>query len=97
MAKKVKQYQITKTKYISNQHYKSNIGSVAELVEYYRYTLETGRSYQHEKGNKKINCNPTTIKSLVSNLNNAVNNAAANGYAGVTFTYEELTQVVETV
>lgn len=85
-----KKYQITKFKHSTGQEYKSDIGTVAELVEYYRYTLETGRSYQHEKGNKKINCNPTTIKSLVTNLNNAVDNSAANGYAGLSFEAVEI-------
>jgi hypothetical protein len=60
-------------------------GSVEELVKAYAYTLECGASYSHEKGNSKINRNPKTIKSLVSNLNNAVNNSAANGYAGVEY------------
>jgi hypothetical protein len=60
-------------------------GSVEELVKAYAYTLECGASYSHEKGNLKINRNPKTIKSLVSNLNNAVNNSAANGYAGVEY------------
>lgn len=57
------------------------VGTVAELVQATSYTLECGASYQHEKGNKKINRNPTTIKGLVTNLNNAVNNAAANGFS----------------
>lgn len=61
------------------------VGTVAELVQATSYTLECGASYSYEKGNKKINRNPTTIKSLVSNLNNAVNNSAANGYAGVRY------------
>jgi hypothetical protein len=64
------------------------VGTVAELVMGCAYTLDCGRSYQHEKGNKKINCNPTTINGLVSNLNNAVNNRAANGYAGVHYSAE---------
>lgn len=58
-------------------------GTVPELIEKFAYTLECGASYSHEKGNKKINRNPKSIKSLVSNLNNAVNNSAANGYAGI--------------
>jgi len=56
-------------------------GTVAELVGKTAYTLECGASWQHEKGNKKINQNPKTINSLISNLNNAVNNSAANGCA----------------
>ncbi len=57
-------------------------GTIEELVKSYSYTLDCGASYQHEKGNKKINRNPKTIASLVSNLNNAVNNSAANGHSG---------------
>lgn len=60
-------------------------GTVAELTQKFSYTLECGASYQHEKGNKKINRTPKGIKSLISNLNNAVNNSAANGYASEHF------------
>ena len=66
-------------------------GTVEELVESCSYTLECGQSYQHEKGNKKINRNPKSISSLVNNLNNAVNNSAANGYAGKYYISEEIT------
>jgi hypothetical protein len=54
-------------------------GTIEELVKYFSYTLEVGESWQHEKGNKKINRNPKSIKSLISNLNNAKTNSAANG------------------
>jgi len=54
-------------------------GTIPELIEYFRYTLECGKSWEHERGNKKINMNPRGIKSLVTNLNNADNNSAANG------------------
>ena len=68
-------------------------GTVEELVKSYKYTLECGQSWEHEKGNKKINTNPKGIKSLISNLNNAVNNSAADGYAGVHFVLH--TEVLE--
>ena len=55
-------------------------GTLTELIEYFKYTLETGKSYEHEKGNKKINMAPKSISALVDNLNKAQNNAAANGY-----------------
>lgn len=61
-------------------------GTLPELIQTFSYTLDVGRSWQHEKGNAKINCKPGTIASLVKNLNNAVNNAASNGYAGVSYT-----------
>jgi hypothetical protein len=60
-------------------------GTLTEITAKCSYTLECGAGYSHEKGNKKINRNPTTIGSLVKNLNNAINNSAANGYAGQTF------------
>ena len=64
-------------------------GTIDELVESYSYTLECGASWAHEKGNSKINRNPRTIKTLIKNLNNAVNNSAANGYAGETYSLVE--------
>ena len=57
-------------------------GTLDELIKAYSYTLETGKSYETEKGNKKINIKPSNVKALVDNLNKAVNNSAANGYAG---------------
>lgn len=60
-------------------------GTLAELIQCHSYTLELGARYQHEKGNKKINRAPKSIDSLVKNLNNAVNNSAAIGYAGETY------------
>ena len=82
---------MTKTYVI--QHIRVRTGSVSvthpltieQAQEYYKYTLEKGASWEHEKGNKKINLKPKTIKSLITNLNNAGNNAAANGYAGETY------------
>jgi len=59
-------------------------GTIAELVQDFSYTLDVGKSWEHEAGNKKINTNPKTIKSLISNIYNAKNNAARDGYAGVT-------------
>lgn len=60
-------------------------GTLPELIKYFGYTLEVGKSWEHEKGNKKINMNPKNIKSLLDNLYNAKNNAAANGYSGYTY------------
>lgn len=55
--------------------------TLEEFIKYFGYTLEVGQSWQHEKGNKKINRQPKTIKSLITNLNNAKTNAAANGHS----------------
>jgi hypothetical protein len=60
-------------------------GTLSELIKAYSYTLEVGTSWQHEKGNKKINQNPKTVNGLITNLENAVNNSASNGYAGKSF------------
>ena len=77
-------YEIQSERHRSGSKY-SMTGTIEEHIKACAYTLECGASYQHEKGNSKINQNPKTIKSLLSNLNNAVNNSAANGYAGVTY------------
>lgn len=84
----MKNYIIIKTRHRDDREYKSSPGNVDELVKSYSYTLECGKSYEHETGNKKININPKSIKSLVTQLNNAVNNSAANGYGGCSFEYE---------
>jgi hypothetical protein len=84
-------YEVTKTK--GDRTYKQE-GTLAELLKAYSYTLEVGASYSHEKGNSKINQNPKNIAALVKNLNNAVNNSAANGYAGVDFTSKVLGEKV---
>jgi len=74
-----KQYVITSTRSMSGRSYESRPLTLAEAIEYYSYTLECGASWAHEKGNKKINRNPKTIASLLTNLNNASNNTARNG------------------
>lgn len=89
MAKIEKRYVITNRKGLfETREYKSCPLTVAEAVEYYGYDLEKGASWEHERGNKKINRNPKTIKALLTALNNASSNAAANGYGGY-YTAEE--------
>ena len=39
---------------------------------------------------ENINTNPKNIESLVKNLYNASNNAAANGYSSCFYEYEEI-------
>lgn len=65
-------------------------GTIPELIEYFGYTLEVGQSWQHEKGNKKINRNPETIEELVKNLNNAKKNASANGQPDTYYTCDDV-------
>jgi hypothetical protein len=79
MAKQAKRYVITHTRPMSGRSYKSSPLTVKEAVAYYGYSLECGASWQHEKGNKRVNRHPTTIKSLIVNLNNASKNTARNG------------------
>lgn len=74
-----KQFIITNTSPYTGKQRTSRPLTVAEAIEYFSYTLEVGASWSYEKGNKKINRNPTTIKSLITNLNNASSNAARNG------------------
>lgn len=85
-----KTYTVTRTHHRTGRTYAS-FGTVAELVDYHAYTLEKGASYSHEKGNAKVNRNPKNIESLVKNLNNAENNAAANGYSGYSYSARETT------
>lgn len=93
MAKQPKLYIITCTKSMSGRSYESRPLTIEEAVEYYSYTLECGASWSHEKGNKKINCKPTTIKGLITNLNNASNNTARDGWGD----YYEAKEFVDTV
>lgn len=64
-------------------HGSSNIisGTIKELTEYFGYTLECGKSWEHEKGNHKISLHPRTIESLVNNVNNAYYNKGRNRYS----------------
>lgn len=96
MAKVEKKYVITCTRPFRGSKTESRPLTVAKAVEYYGYTLSCGASYSHERGNKKINLNPTTIKSLITNLNNASNNSAANG-CGPYYTATEYVEEVANV
>ena len=80
MAKQQKIYKI-KTTNLTTGSERISEGTLEELIEGCRYTLECGKSYEHEKGNKKINMNPKSIKAFVTTLNNARNNSAANGWS----------------
>ena len=93
MAKTAKRYVFTYTRPMSGRSYTTRPLTVAEAVEYFGYTLECGASYSHERGNKKINRNPKTLASLLSNLNNASNNTARNGCGD----YYQAEEVVDTV
>ena len=49
-------------------------GTIEELIETFKYTLECGASWQHEKRCRKVNTNPKTIKGLLTALSNSVCN-----------------------
>ena len=75
----------------NGKEYATKPMTLEEAHEYYAYTLEVGESWQHEKGNRTINRTPKTFQSLITNLTNAKNNAARNGYSGQYFTLREPT------
>lgn len=85
----MKKYIVIKTKHRTDTSSSTEALTVPELVSHFQYTLDCGHSWEREKGNKKINTAPKTIKSLITNLNNAVNNSAANGYAGISYAYQD--------
>ena len=60
-------------------------GTLDFLLRHFAYTLECGRSWEHERGRRKVNMNPKTGRSLVTALNNAKNNSARNGYSDTWF------------
>ena len=50
-------------------------GTLEHLVtEVFGYTLESGASWQYEKGCRKVNTNPKSGKGLVAALNNSSHN-----------------------
>ena len=61
----MKEYTVrtTKTRARGENRVNEVTGTVERLVQYFGYTLEVGNFW-----NRKINRNPTTIKSFVSNL-----------------------------
>lgn len=60
----------------SSEH--THTGTLADLVKIFSNTLECGKSWEYERGNKKINTNPKSISSLISNLNKAAENIGAH-------------------
>ena len=91
-AKKIYKIKMSKsTRFGGETRTYNQVGTLDELVKAYSYSLEVGESWQHEQGNKKINRNPKSIKTLVSNLYNAANNAAADGYSGQYYSEVEVT------
>ena len=67
--------EITRIRFYGDNKSRVVTGTLTELIEYFSYDLECGDSWSYEKGNYKINRNPKSIKSLVSNLNKASHNS----------------------
>ena len=70
---------------ISNTYHSRPL-TLAEAIEYYQYTLSAGASYSHERGARKVNTSPKTIKGLISALNNAAQNC---GPGSTYYTFSE--------
>lgn len=83
-AKAPKQYTIRVTRDRTGRTH-DHTGTLEELTERFFYTLEKGKSWEWERGRRKINLAPKTARSLVTNLQNASDNAAANGYSGIVY------------
>lgn len=60
-------------------------GTLEQLTQDFSYTLLKGQSWEHERGNRKINTQPKTIRSLITNLNNAEDNASRTGYGSTAY------------
>lgn len=71
-------------------------GTLPELVEYFGYTLKAGASYNGQKGCKKVNDNPKTIKSLMTALQNSVYNTQGNCYEQDSYDYTEVVTETKT-
>lgn len=84
----------TRSSFYGNEvrDYGVQVGTLAELIDYHYYTLECGKAYEHERGNRKINMSPKTVKSLCTNLVKACDNSCCNGYSGSDYEPAEITQ-----
>lgn len=85
-------FSITKTKSssFSGKEITSTTGNFEELLKIHSSTLNSGAYFSDEKGCKKINTKPKTIKSLVNELNKASFNLCSNVPTNVTYTFEKL-------
>ena len=70
-----KVYTIKTSKYgLGRTRTSENTGTLEELIAYYRYTLESGNSY-----NQKINTNPKTIKGFINALTKSLDEISVGG------------------
>jgi hypothetical protein len=72
MSEKIHTIEITRS---GKDSVRTTSGTVSELREYFGYTLECGHSW-----NNKIKENPTTIKSLVTNVQKSYEEKEASCY-----------------
>lgn len=86
--------EITRSRGMGSSTTRTTSGTLAELIDYFGYTLEVGKSYEHERGRYKINMNPRNINQLVDSLNKAASNGAANGAASTYYSVGQ-SQVAE--
>lgn len=74
----MKEYTIVKYHRGRTQEY---TGTLEHLVnDVFKYTLTCGVSWSSYRGCRKVNTNPKSIKSLVTALNNAVENTQGSCY-----------------
>ena len=92
MAKANQIYTVTKTRcgYLSGKTSTYTYsGTLEELIEKFSYTLEVGVSYAYERGSKKVNRTPKTMKQLMTSLENADYNAQAQkGVTSTSYTFD---------
>lgn len=69
-----KRYIITRSSFHKGIEIKSHPMTLAEAVEYYSATLASGKALEHERGNRKVNLNPKSIKALLTSLANSSHN-----------------------
>lgn len=69
-----KRYIITRSSFHKGTEHKSHPMTLSEAVEYYSATLASGKALEHERGNRKVNLKPTTIKALLTSLANSSHN-----------------------
>jgi hypothetical protein len=69
----------------TKKRYGYQYGTLSYLIKKFEYTLESGASFQNEKGKSKINLHPKNIDELLKNLHLASNNSAIDGHSDKIF------------
>ena len=64
-------------------------GTLPELIDYFRYTLDCGASWNGQRGCAKVNKNPKSIKGLLTALSNAVYNTQGSCYSQDSYRLKE--------